>query len=493
MKASGPNPVLTLTENVKSPGTTTSFFREAELTNILRTALVNGSRRDEMIVHFREDATEKFDNHADAWKLPNSSVNLYSISAGNKLAINSLGTLSCNQEVQLGISQVKPDTYTLQFSQFESFDNRVQIKLTDHYTNTVMDVRDGNYTFTVSSDPATYGDKRFTLSWETSLSHSVEVLTPAPTCEQPNAEIQIQDSQQGVMHYLIMNDAGVSDTLAGTGNTIKLIVHPDVVSAGITNLKLIRSLSCGIESETDIPLTIQPQYTINSVSSTSACQSGSVTLEASASHDDATFKWYESIDSEQAIPGETGSAYVTTLLNKTKTYYVAAVNPTGCEGPIAKAEAAVIQYDPAVVTANGSQLVSNYETGNQWYFNGEPIEGAIAETFNAKHSGLYELQVNVNGCITSAAYTADVKFTLEDLIPYPNPVSDLVYFDIAGVEGSLNVKLTTPVGREIGSDKRVEFEGKDRFKVNMGDLDPGIYLIKIQSENKIHTFKVIKN
>ncbi|HYF67679.1 MAG TPA: T9SS type A sorting domain-containing protein [Ohtaekwangia sp.] len=493
VKASGPNPVLTLTENVKSPGTTTSFFREAELTNILRTALVNGSRRDEMVVHFREDATENFDNHADAWKLPNSSVNLYSISAGNKLAINSLGTLSCNHEIQLGISQVKPDTYTLQFSQFESFDNRVQIKLTDHYTNAVIDVRNGSYTFAVSSDPATFGDKRFTLSWETSLSHNVDVLTPAPTCEQPSPEIQIQDSQQGVMHYLVMNDTGVSDTLAGTGNTIKLILHPDAVSAGINNLKLIRSLGCGIESETSIPLIIQPQYTISSVSSTSACQSGSVTLEASASYDDAIFKWYESIDSEQAIPGETGSTYVIALLSKTKTYYVAAVNPAGCEGPRTKVEAAVVQYDPAEITANGYQLVSNYETGNQWYFNGEPIEGAIAETFNAKHSGLYELQVNINGCITTATHTADVKFTLEDLIPYPNPVSDVVYFDIAGIEGSLYVKLITPVGREIGSDKRLEFEGKDRFKVNMGDLDPGIYLIKIQSKNKIHTFKVIKN
>lgn len=493
VKASGSNPVLTLTENVKAAGMQPNFFRSAPLTNILRATLVNESRRDEMVVHFREDASEKFDSHADAWKLMNGTVNIYSISDDKKLAINSLGALGCNTELQLGISQVNPGTYKLEFSEFESFDSQVQIKLTDSYTNAVIDVRKGAYSFTVSTDPASFGENRFKLSWETAISQNIDIVLSQQLCEAQSASLEIPDSQQGVMHYLLKDNVAVSDTLTGTGNVITLVVYPSAISVGVNNFKLIRSLGCGAATETNIMMAVQSKYTIDSVASDKACQSGSVTLQAFASHDDATFKWYESLHATEAIPGATTSTYVTPEILKTKTYYVAAVNQAGCEGAKVAAIAEVVQYPAAEITTKGNHLISNYETGNQWYLDGDPIDGATYQQLKAKVSGTYKLEVTKLGCTSIATYEARLKFELEDLLPYPNPVPDFVYFDVPDDQSSLVVKLLTSEGREIRSGELNKYEGGYRYRMDMQNLRPGIYLIKIQSKNKIHTFKVIKN
>jgi len=162
---STPSPVtLSANESVKVAGTQTSFFRVSSTDNLLRITLKQGSKSDEAVVHFREDATSGFDSQADAWKLPSTSLNLSTVSGGNKLAINSLSQYSCDSSIPLDISTVTPGSYTLEFTGVNSFTGTVSISLIDNFlSQTTNLVSNPVYSFQVTSDVNSYGSGRFEL------------------------------------------------------------------------------------------------------------------------------------------------------------------------------------------------------------------------------------------------------------------------------------------------------------------------------------------
>ncbi len=102
VKASGAGtPALNADENVKVPGIQTTFFREEAPSNLLRITMTGGAVTDEAVVHFRPDATNDFDSHADTWKMKNESFNSPCLPVRTKLAISSMAEFKCNTAVNL--------------------------------------------------------------------------------------------------------------------------------------------------------------------------------------------------------------------------------------------------------------------------------------------------------------------------------------------------------------------------------------------------------
>ncbi|MBL7858445.1 MAG: T9SS type A sorting domain-containing protein [Cyclobacteriaceae bacterium] len=166
VKANGSGtPVLQADENVKKPGTQTTFFRVGAPENLLRITLTQGSVRDETVIHFRDDATSIFDSHADAVKFANGTFNLSSmISDGMKLAINSLNSLGCHEEIRLVVEHVLPGSYHLTFSELSSFTAGTIVQLRDKFTNqTILLENESSYAFTVTDNTATFGADRFAV------------------------------------------------------------------------------------------------------------------------------------------------------------------------------------------------------------------------------------------------------------------------------------------------------------------------------------------
>ncbi|GCC50477.1 hypothetical protein SanaruYs_06920 [Chryseotalea sanaruensis] len=168
VKANGENPVLSTNENTKAAGTQTTFFREGALENLLRITMTTGITRDEAVVHFREDATTDFDISADAWKLNNQLFNLSTLSSNNeKLAINSWSELLCSTSIKLSVTEAAMGTYTLKFTNIDSFTDDTQLVLNDAFaTNSITIVENLEYTFTVTSDPNSQGTDRFVLHFQ---------------------------------------------------------------------------------------------------------------------------------------------------------------------------------------------------------------------------------------------------------------------------------------------------------------------------------------
>lgn len=166
VKANGSGvPVLQVTEDVKTPGTQTTFFRMASTDNLLRITLSQGVTRDEAVVHFREDATRGIDADADAWKLRNGTFNLSTLAKTNEsLAINSWSELICDADIRLQITDVLPGSYSLNFSNLGSFDGATEFILKDQFLQTSTPVTNNlEYAFTVSSDARSFGSDRFAL------------------------------------------------------------------------------------------------------------------------------------------------------------------------------------------------------------------------------------------------------------------------------------------------------------------------------------------
>jgi hypothetical protein len=78
----------------------------------------------------------------------------------------------------------------------------------------------------------------------------------------------------------------------------------------------------------------------------------------------------------EPIAGATGNSLQTPVLDKSKTYYVSAVNSFGCEGERKVVKAEVVKYEEVVISeVETGILSSSYVSGNVWYLNDTPNTG----------------------------------------------------------------------------------------------------------------------
>jgi len=203
----GGTPSLQANENVKVAGTQTTFFREGSIDNLLRITMKQGGIRDETVIHFRDDATSGFDHQADAWKLKNGTFNLSSIAASNEqLAINSWSALQCNTTIKLNVTDGSAGSYTLSFTNLDSFDAASGIQLIDLFLNQSIAVTNNlEYAFEITTDQRSLGSERFQLLFDKPSSPLVVQFT--------NGALTI-DKQENIQWYfndqLIVGATGAS-------------------------------------------------------------------------------------------------------------------------------------------------------------------------------------------------------------------------------------------------------------------------------------------
>jgi hypothetical protein len=224
------------TEAVKAPGASTVFFREMSPANVLRVALQQGAFSDEVVIHFREDATPAFDPNVDAYKRMNTSfINLSTLLPdGSRLVINSLpdAFADCGSTIKLDVANTEPGTYALRFSDIESFKSNISISLYDAFLNRHIPVSNqSTYSFEVGDNPASMGEDRFSLLVSSKALPDLSLLTGEPVCPGQEAKIVIPVARKGATYFV---QSG-TDTLAlafGTGAKLELTVPHDKLKPG---------------------------------------------------------------------------------------------------------------------------------------------------------------------------------------------------------------------------------------------------------------------
>lgn len=500
------SPQLTINEDAKVAGTQTTFFREEKPANTLRIALVSSSNlRDETIVYFADSSTTEFDEQFDAVKLRNQYgyLNLSSLSPSKeKYAINGIPFTSCVGSVPLDVSDVNTGAYKLEFTEFESMPSSMVIQLKDNFKNTTTDVRANSiYTFSVTkSNKATYGFGRFSISFNYTGGVLPIAATSTSTCEASSAMIIINNSSPDYNYalYSSSDNSVVTPLTSGTGTDLQLQVPSNLVSSGLNNyvVKGSNKYCTGLDSNTSASITFVPKpSTAPSAVSSLSCGQGSVTLTASGAPNDGYYNWYDSLNAITPYPS-TSSIFDTPILSKSRTFYVSSVNSLGCEGARTAVEAKVVNLDPAVITVvDIHTLRSNYENGNQWYFNDQPIVGATNQILNPAKSGIYRVEVSSQGCKVFAQkeflVTGFEENNSNALRAFPNPVSGLTTIE---VDSDIAVKgeIFNAIGSRISMISFTSYGNTQRSQFNFSKESSGLYLIKVEQGNEIKFLRIVK-
>ncbi len=156
VKATGASPVLTIPLSARTHGTQ-SFYKNGKQwpTNLLHIEVAGNGHTDKTFIHFRDDATNGWDDDLDAYKLKGiqEAPQLYSFINDFWASINSKPFDRVQEDVLLGMEAGVEGDYNLSVSGMETFAPAVQINLYDLKTGAVHNFRNSSsYRFYASPE-----------------------------------------------------------------------------------------------------------------------------------------------------------------------------------------------------------------------------------------------------------------------------------------------------------------------------------------------------
>jgi len=164
---------------------------------------------------------------------------------------------------------------------------------------------------------------------------------------------------------------------------------------------------------------------------------------------------------------------------------------------------AVYEVPKPTFTNKWNVLTSSLNYGNQWYLDGEIIEGATNRTYTIENEGNYYVEVtNAFNCssISESEYIVvngiddfDINEEMLDKVNiYPNPNNGAFVINVAREEGDLtNYKysIVDLTGRICVSG--VIYSHEDTKEIEKNNLNDGIYFLRLYSKDNSLSKKII--
>lgn len=344
---------LQVREGAKTTGSY-SFYRldqqiadQVELSLMKATSSVTATAKIS-IVDGSSESLDSFDGNSEGFDnfINNGGTNpqvqdIAIVSADSKLlVVNAIPSISCGQQFGLHVkdlllSSETVGNYTLTINPTGSL-KAINWILHDKYLNKDIDLAvSPSYHFSVDNAiAASKAADRFVLTPSNALAIDTSkpvVALPSSICTTSDAVVNVQ-SQAGVSYGVEINGAFFPNVAQGNGSDLTISIDSDKLILGANTIRLKASNGCASEFLTNfISINRVAPYSINQVSSSVLCSSGSTTLTASGAPSDAIIRWYDSMSGANAIA--TGKDFITPILSDSVTrYYVAATRPNGCEG-----------------------------------------------------------------------------------------------------------------------------------------------------------------
>jgi len=579
---------LTISESSKVSDA--EFFETpTQVPNEIVVSLSDGEKKDVTIIRLKNEATEGLDSHIDAVKLDNEIFNIATVlNEETNMLINSLPFSGCFYEVDLNVYNTEPGEYSLDFSKMETFEFDHTFTLIDNFADEIINILEKpNYPFTITNDPETYGATRFSLILEGEISNISDVSSPSSACIGETINVLLSNPQPGVSYQVQNSGQVVSNTAVGSQTaTLSLTIEPGTLPEGVNELN-IRAFREGCESVTlDLPV-IEiggAEIEIVETSSTSVCEGESATISAVGSSETASYRWYESLGAETPIEGisnnefttpeittsisyfvsavnatgcesermeimaevlpeflavtedvsgcggesltlvasgapeggtylwygseeateplatATDGIFTTTALTSSQTFFVAIRSESGCEGPRNEVAAEIVNLETPIIEQEGNVLISSSETGNQWFFNGEPIEGAIDKTLEVSGSGEYFVRVSAGDDCSTSSNTRVVTITgIEDehseigLRVYPNPSSNIVFVEFYSKVQKAKLDIITAAGNIVLKESLQGQNGIFKTEIDISHINAGLYILRVHEGSKMRYRRLVKN
>jgi hypothetical protein len=369
--------------------------------------LNQGQMSDPAYIAFTAGATDGFEPGYDGRKLKNYGMfNLSTIANDTiQLAVNHVSDAACSESIRLQVSDVEPGSYTLSFENLGSLTGIGEIILTDNFTGSSTAITGTDYSFSVTSDPNSYGRNRFVLKFNR---QPLDVGTPkaqaSDVCAPGPGSIMLSPSQTGVVYYAT-DEAGkiVSAQVTGTGKAIEIDLLPDVLVQGANKLQISagfpgcdRQLLPGI-----VNVNFIPALEVTTAGNVSICQGEDVTLQASGAPTGGFYKWYDS--NGEVIDGvNTASLLVEDVINE-EVYFVSAGNSNGCASDKAEIHIFPDTLRTPVIVIKDDTLFAQGGARYQWMRDGSGIDGATLPWYIPLESGSYTVVASSEGCVKESA------------------------------------------------------------------------------------------
>ncbi len=154
------------------------------------------------------------------------------------------------------------------------------------------------------------------------------------------------------------------------------------------------------------------------------------------------------------------------------------------------------------IIQTGQTLVSNFQSGNQWYNDDGLIEGATGQVYSPlKTSSYYTLVTSVEGCVSDTSNVIYYQSTfIDELITqgsfriYPNPSDGIINIDfIADGSETLDIYIYNAFGQPMSDliTQNIKRVGYNTISFDLSALPGGVYYFKIIEGNRLFTKKLI--
>lgn len=154
-----------------------------------------------------------------------------------------------------------------------------------------------------------------------------------------------------------------------------------------------------------------------------------------------------------------------------------------------------------IITRTGDTLISSAATGNQWHDVSGAIAGATNNTYVTPGDGdYYVIVTDTNGCVSDTSDVVSIFTGIPGTQPnwklsaYPSPTSDIVNVQLSGLEAhSCQLNILNTSGQLVHQQRVIRQSGTTTaIPVDLSHFAAGLYLIRITTESRFQTLKVVK-
>jgi hypothetical protein len=320
---------------------------------------------------------------------------------------------------------------------------------------------------------------------------TIMTTTPASRCGTGTITLSASGSA-GVLNWF---DVATGGSSLGTGNDF---TTPSIATT--TTFYVEASANGCASSRSAVVATINAVPTIATTTPASAatCDSGSVTLSATAAA--GTISWFAAVTGGTALG--TGNSFITPLLTTTTTYYVAVTN-NGCTSTRTAIVATINATPPRpTISANNTNpvapvLTSSSSNGNQWFRDAVAISGATGNTLLIQQAGIFTVRVTQQGCVSpfSSEYTYVITALeptlVNELAIYPNPAVEELVVGLGGFDRVVPIQISIMdiQGRDQHQTSSI---GKTEVKIDIRHFTSGQYVVLVEQGKTKLTKRFIK-
>jgi hypothetical protein len=359
-------------------------------------------------------------------------------------------------------------------------------------TSTVLGEEDV-YMFSVTSDAKSIAPDRFRVTFSENTPHAVDVSAPIAACENSTASINIENADSHVTYQLTYKGNILKEVSGAEAHTVEVgaasladsenVFVVNAVGACGTVLPVGQTIIKRGEGISPVVLPVAP-----------VCGSGKAVLTATGNVS-GKYNWYETQNATIAVAEGTNS-FETPSLNKTRSYYVTALNELGCEGPRVEVPVNVVQTKPISIAIQEDELFTDQTGTVEWYKDGQKIDGAVGNRFTPNASGYYHVSSTSNGCV-SIAPKVYFEFLNRGDLPYgivlfPNPMALTLRLNYPEKAEFKRAALYNNTGIFVREFMLQTTNGNINGELDVRNLPAGIYIVKVFSEREVIAVKVVK-